>query len=620
MAFYNFWQRTGNDMRQMVSVPDQSEITNLQNQINNITPGGFSGLVDNGDSTFTHTDGNGNSFTFDINCVKEGTCAQIESWANNGTLDPGCIYKATDVSWIIAGGTACFYAHALDESTISEHGYYVSPILNPVYGWDSVIDWNAHQIEEIYDSVNDNRVKGSGVVRTFPFGNANVQNNDISEGTFTYTGGVFDNNTAEDADFNITGGNVQSSTFAAESNLTISGGSVDNIEMETNANLNIANGSINDSTLANESNTVINGGQVGDTYVGQDSSVTINSGSHLQNSFEQISTYNQTGTGTINDSVLSRNSNVQGGNVNITDSEISDTSLNMNGSTGTFDSNHVSSAVLTSLQNIPNLFIQFNTINDRSSISANGATQLRSYSNNLSSYGRIIASAGTITLIEESEISSNSYIQNISGTLDVDHTEVTSTSYIYNANGVNLVQNTNISAQSRVRFLNTSTGNRVYYSVINSGSLIEARGASINNYFYYNRASGLSAIYTQDSSNARMYYNTADATGSIYSLRNSATHYMYYNSTQSRGYVYAESHNNTFRMYANNANSVSRIRMRGTGGNLYYNSATAYYYMYITRNGGTSSGLFGQGRRSFTVTNPVVATPYAVGGSWQNFN
>ena len=169
----------------------------------------------------------------------EGTVAEINALALSGNLEEGAVYKAADVSWVVAGGTACFYAKALSVDTISESGHYVSPTLNPNNAWEGILDWSQNQIEHLYDSVNDNDVKGASVLQNFPFGVSVVTNNQINEGSFVYTGGSFSNNESNDADLVINGGNVLRNNFGQDSSVTINNGDFRENTVEGDATVNI---------------------------------------------------------------------------------------------------------------------------------------------------------------------------------------------------------------------------------------------------------------------------------------------------------------------------------------------------------------------------------------------
>ena len=101
---------------------------------------------------------------------------------------------------------------------------------------------------------------------------------------------------------------------------------------------------------------------------------------------------------------------------------------------------------------------------------------------------------------------------------------------------------------------------------------------------------------------------------------NTRTHYQYYCNASSAGQVIMINNTGSMRQYSieSNSQSIARLQNSTANGNWYYSRVDSYYYMYITRNGGTNSGLFGQGRRTRTVTNPTTVAPYASGSSWQN--
>jgi len=92
---------------------------------------------------------------------------------------------------------------------------------------------------------------------------------------------------------------------------------------------------------------------------------------------------------------------------------------------------------------------------------------------------------------------------------------------------------------------------------------------------------------------------------------------MYYCNASASGYI--QINNSGGRIYACNVSSQSILEKRGAGGNIYYSSFNAYFYAYITRTTGTSSGLFGHGRVSKTVTDAVGIPAYNQGAGFLNF-
>lgn len=503
----------------------------------------------------------------DSSCVIRNTRAAIRALRTAGNLDVGCHYVITDPSADGNLDVQEVILHAVNANTLGTSAdIYTSHYASAYSG---VYDIDQDDVLQVTDH-NENEVTTNNSILSFPFGVNTVRDNVVSG----------------------------------------------------NAILNYTGGTVDQNTLKANSNTTVSGGTFSENTVGEDATVTITSGSNYENVFGASTVYNQVGTGYIRYSTIEGTNTWTNGNTNISNVESYNSTVNTTGSAGTISNSLFNRAYLQNMQNIASLTITDFDITSYGQVSANGATRLYLYrgSNNGS---RILTTGASRLDASYTNLQGYSYLQSTNGSdFRVSYAELTSGGYARNITGnLNYLSRVNIESNSNMRFDGSANNCRIYYSSAVAGATIYHTGTSNGCYIYNGSADGASQIYTTGSTNARIYYSTANSRGRIYSQNNTATHYIYYCHAAASGYVFMINNTGSMRMYSISASSQSIARLQNStaNGNWYYSSVDAYFYAYITRNGGTSSGLFGQGRRTQTITNPVNIPPYALGNAWLNF-
>lgn len=451
-----------------------------------------------------------------------------------------------------------------------------------------------------------------------------VRNHFYSASNTTINAGAFRNNQVyNDATvISSTTGDVDSNTFGNLSSTNISGtASLDNSTVDTDGNIVLSGGNVIACKIGQNANLTMSGGTFADSTIGEDAEVTIISGSNYENVFGASTVYRQVGTGYIRYSTIEGTTTWTNGNTNVSNVHSYVSSVNTTGSTGAISNSSFSRAIMSLMQNVDSLTITDCTISNYAQVSMNGAARMYLYRSTVTDGSRVLISAGARIDSSYTNVSSYGYLQcnQDGGVLTANYCEVSSNSYIRNITpNSHSAQRSSVSGNSRISFEGDSSGCRVYYSSASGGGSIYINGTSSGCFLYYCSAIGLGQVYAQNSTNARIYYCSASARGYIRSLNCPGTHYMYYCSATASGYVQMNA--TLGRMYAVHAASQSIVEKRGSqASNFYYSTFTAYYYAYVTKTTGTVSGLYGMGRRSYTITDPVTSAPYNQGVAWQNF-
>lgn len=486
-------------------------------------------------------------------CPAPMTRAALRALRTSGGLSKDCHYVLTDYNRGTVG-TASILLHAVDENTLSMTAKVKTTF--DTLAWDGRYDIDTNRLENLSDNLG-NEVTGNTSVDSFPWGVRDLTDNRVRHGFINHTGGT------------VTG-------------VTVGKGSA----------LNIFGGSLTE--------TVIDG----------DSDVTIRSGFNYDNTIRGSSTYNQVGTGTLQHTTIADESSVTNGDVNILDNTISNSTFNMTGSSGTFYYNQLHRFTANAMQNVPNLRIDNCSFSANSQMTITGAARIDLRQCTMSGYGRFLVSAGATLLSRYTGLRDYSYIQVIDGQLTTNYCSVSNLSYIqHNTPGTNGMDSTTISNRSNAQFLGTSTGCRIHYCEISSGSRIYHTGTSTGCYFYYCEVTSSSQMYSQNSVNLRAQYNTCSGNSQYYSLNVTATHYAYYNSMSGHGYIRHQDSSGG-RIYAVSCHGQGLLRLLGATptGRVYYSSFTAYYYLYANNWTLTRHSLHGHGRRTYTVTNPPNGT------------
>ena len=612
-------------------------------------------------------------------CPAPMTRADLRALRTVGGLSKDCHYVITDPDVNGNLGLQKVLLHAVDENTLS--GCYLFTTHDNT-AWNGTYDIDTDKVEYVHDHLRNNKITNNATIVIFPFGNGLVYNNEIhAAARVVYNGGAFNNNTLnslarvtinsgtfrdnlvswESTNVTIsTTGVVEENEITSRATLTVTGTASfarnvlssqarvntskntyrSNFTSYVNANMSGA-GSVEDSDFHNESSiqittssnvhqvsvkgisrlTMSGNSQLYHTTINDNSQVTFTTASNYNNTIQGRSTYNQVGTGHLRYVTIDNYSSVTNGNTNIQQSNIdSNTSINTTGASGDITTSSLSRATINA-QNVPQFYLRESEVTSLGSINCNNSARVYFYRGSLSSYGRLDVRTGSRVDSSYATVTSNSYIQSTisGGFLTVNNTQITGASYVRNTTGnTNAVSNCFVGGQSTMRFDGDATGGRIYYSSATGGSSIYQTTGSVNCYMYYMTGSSVWQIYSQNAVNLRMYYGNATSFSYIRSMNNPTTHYMYYCNADARGYVQMLNNVGVSRMYAVNATSQSIAELRGSTGNLYYSSFSAYFYAYVTRTAGTSTWLFGQWRRSAAITNTGGTTPFATGSAWSN--
>ena len=594
-----------------------------------------------------------------VSCVDfEGTRAAILALRNASSLEPQCHYIITDYNRGTIGAVEIML-HATSVNELSMTAMFNVSCDND--SWSGRYDISANRIQEMRDNIG-NVVIGDAAVDAFPWCVAAVAENYVLESTVNYTAGNFDDNElTTNATVTINGGNVYRNSFAKQSNTTINSGdfrendvdsdatvvssttgdvdnnhflnlsnsaisgtsNLDNSVIETDGNLALTGGNVATVKIGENGNLTMSGGTLSDTKIGEDAEVTIISGSNYENVFGNSTIYRQVGTGYIRYSTIEGTTGWTNGNTNISNVQSYVSTINTTGSTGSIFNSQFNRALLTAMQNVPSLTITDSKIGEAATVAINNAERFYFYRGSIKDGSRILISAGSRIDASYTHLNAYSYLQSTQdgGFLTANYCKLSGVGYIRNTTvNTHRAERCNVTSQASIRFDGDADNGRIYYSSASSGASIYQTTGSVGCYMYYCDASGLGQIYTQNSTNARIYYTNASSRGYIRSLNNTATHYMYYCDASASGYVQTNSNTGAARMYAVKASSQSIVELRNSpASNLYYSNFDAYFYAYVTKTGGTSTGLFGMGRRTATVTQPTVVTPFFTGSAISNF-
>ncbi len=546
---------------------------------------------------------------------------------NGSSLQTECHYVITDYNRGTVGASEILL-HAINANTLSMDAHVATGF--DAVAWDGRYDIDTNRITELDDNLG-NEVSGQELVDTFPWGNTSLQDNVIDEGaSFTYTGGTFiDNRIETAANVRVTGGNVQRNSFRANSNTTVSAGDflenevqtdatvttsttgdVDNNVFGQNSTVTITGGNVDGTTVGSVSRLTVSGGTTRDNTIESRSDLRVNGGSVYENHIESNSLVNLVGGSSFYRNTVSNESSLTIGNHFAIESEFSRASVNTTGSGGQgFRYSRLQRATVNAT-NVPTFQLVSSDLSANSQISANSATRMVANYLVMNGYGRVLVSPSRQLDIQYTGIRDYAYVQVANGRMYVNYSTLSGVSYIQNnSTGTNRVDSVTVLSRSNVRFLGTSTGNRVYYSEVTSGSTIYTTGSARNCYFYYNEVTSSSQMYANNSVNCRIYYNTASGNSQLYSQNVTGTHYMYYNAMAGHGYIRFENAPGG-RIYAVHVGGQGLLRFRPANGNgrIYYSSFDAYYYLYADAWTLTRSGLHGHGRRTYTVTNPPNGT------------
>lgn len=587
-----------------------------------------------------------------LDALENGTCevvvisrAALILQRNAGTLNTCATYK---VAVTQVTGTGSVYIRALDVDVLDSNISWEEATLTNGTAWAAYYDIDANEFSMLHDPVLNNTVYGEAAIAAFPWGNTSLNDNYINTATFNYTAGIFNNNRIESlAVVNVNGGNVLRNTFEGLSLTTINSGdfknnkiqgdatvtsdstldvdyndfrnfstttisgasNVDYNDFRTGADTIITDGTVSYGIVGANSNYTHNGGIHSEFVVDGDCNVTMSSGNNFENYFGQSATFTQVGTGFVRYSSFTGNLAWVNGDVDLSSVTSHLGNINTTGSTGTISNTSFDRPSAAGLQNIPDLTISNSSFDSLSTLICTDADLIDITDFSMSSESRVLVSAGTRLVSTRTNLDSYGYIQVLQGSLSANQCSITSAGYLQqNSTGSNTVFRTTVSDLSFIRFRDTATGNRVYYTACTGGSYCDIYGTSSNNYIYYSQTSGRGQILINNSTAGRIYYCTADSLGKITSTSNASSHLIYQSNASSNGTL-SMINSGGSRIFSCDANSQAILRLQNSSGNLYYSSVTAYYYLYVTLTAAvTRSALHAYGRRTYTVTDPPNGT------------
>ena len=504
-------------------------------------------------------------------CPDPMTRAQLISLRNSSSLMKDCHYVITDYNRGNVGA-AEIELHAVDENTLSMMVSVATTFDN--VAWQGTYDIDVNRLESLHDNLG-NDVYGQNSVDGFPWGVTAVTENELREGILNYTTGTFREN-----------------RIGSESTVNMIGGSATGNIFEQNVSVRLTSGIFNQNTVQNDSN------------------VTILSGTNIHNKFGSSVTYNQVGTGYIRYSDLGGNTTFTNGDTNVSDlRSFSSSNIDTTGSTGSITRTTMDGVNASSMRRVDNLIIQECSFGARTHIQIDNAARVRLYRSGGSGAGRYLVSANRELTANYCTVNNHGYIQVTQGELIANYCNTSGLGYIsHQSSGVNNVDRLEVNSQANVRFLNSVTGGRIYYSTASSGGSMYQSGNSTNCYIYYSSVSNIGQYYIQNGKDARHYYNDADSRGYIRNYGNSNEQsIMYYCKAYASGFVDHDTLTSRCRYYAVTAGSQSIIRQTGgaVASNCYYSEVHAYYYLLMSLTGVTRFGLSGTGRQSFT-GNPAA--------------
>ena len=589
-------------------------------------------------------------------CPEEMTRAQLRALRTAWGLSTDCHYVITNPN---AQGTLTaqeIILHAVNANTLSMQAGILTS--HDVLAWNGTYDIDADDVLEVTDNLGNQVISNASIIN-FPFGIAAVNGNTVNnKSNVLYTSGNFIDNVVEsDATVSVTW-NVQRNHFESQSNTTVSAwdfienrvgwdatvvtsttgdvdgntfgslslsnisgtGNFDNNEVGTDATITITSWTTVNSKFEQLSNYTQTWGILRESTLGQDADLTISVADNYENVFGASTIFRQVGTGYVRYSTIEGTTTWTNGNTNVSNVTAYTSTVNTTGSTGTISNSTLNRMYGINLQNIPSLTITDSTISNYATIQTNASARIYIYRSTITDGARFLCGAGSRIDMSYTNINTFWYVQTtVSGSeLYVNYSNIGGYSYIRNLTpNTHRVERTRVQNSSNIRFEGTALNCRAYYSTVDSWGTLYFNGTSNACYAYYCTIDSFGQMYFTNSVNARFYYNSVSSFSYIRSTGATATHYAYYCNATARGYI--QFLNSTGRFYACNANSQSILEKRGIGGNIYYSNFSAYFYAYITRTGGTNTGLFGMGRRSAVVTTPVLVAPYATGSAWSNF-
>jgi len=280
----------------------------------------------------------------------------------------------------------------------------------------------------------------------------------------------------------------------------------------------------------------------------------------------------------------------------------------------------LSGSIMTAY-NVPDLSIQRTTGFSYGRFLFSNAGVVKVLGATASDYGYFQITAGRSGTFNYSSVSNAAYNRSRNGELVVQYTDTKNGAHIdHNSTGTNTVNYSDLAASgSRIYFENSSTNNLISQVTVRGSGYVRLRGSS-NGVQHSNNSFTSVGIADHNNSVGGLVRNCNFTSSSkLYDYDNPSTHYFYYCNGGSSAEISQRNNTGETRFYSLDASSQSIIRYTTSSGNYYYSAMSAYYYQLTTAATGTKSGLFGIGRFSNTIANPIKTNINTINNYIDNF-
>ena len=238
-----------------------------------------------------------------------------------------------------------------------------------------------------------------------------------------------------------------------------------------------------------------------------------------------------------------------------------------------------------------------------------------------SNYGYFQVYAGKKGTFNYSSVSNAAFNRVRNGELTVQYTDTKNSAYIdQNSSGTNTVNYSDLAASgSRIYFENSATNNLISQVTVRGTSYIRLRGTTNGVQHSNNTFTSASVIDHNNSVSGNIRNSNLSSSARLYDYDNPSIHYFYYCNANSNGEISQRNNTGDTRFYSLDSSSQSIIRYTNSSGNYYYSAMSAYYYQLTSGASGTKSGLFGIGRHSNTIANPIKTNINTINNYIDNF-
>lgn len=383
-----------------------------------------------------------------ITCEPPMTRTELIALRNASGLSKDCHYVINDYTRVTTVGDAQILLHAVDVNVLSQTAMFDT--IHDNTAWDGRYDIDTNRITELRDDI-ENIVIGEDTVDAFPWGNANVTRNYVSESTLNYvtTDGTFSSN-------QISGPVIVDAQGASFVQNTVSGSS----QATTSGNATCAN----------------------NLFTGQ-TNVTFISGNNSDNEFRNDSIYNQVGTGTINLSTVGGAGNVvTNGNTLLSQCNLFSTAFNTTGSSGSIIGTDFRRCIITLNDVVAPIDFDDNNFYD-ANIDAANAQQIQFISCNADGDADIDIGPGALLFATRSTIENEGTLNVIAGRLTYNGSTISSQGTV-SVNSTSLVGNilsdSIVQTGGVLQYLANSENCDVDRSIIQNEALVRFDTGAIN--------------------------------------------------------------------------------------------------------------------------------------------